>query len=369
MEGAFMNVHFEKLKKKFELLFGKNAFQRFHNFVQNKGIQNIDFHSINFRHVNEWIITQNAEVINRIEFFRSTDKLFDTRINEFILMYLYWLSGRKHFHIENDLANKLVQTDIHKVKSSFLKLPFPVVYFTAPKDLVQIEFVDDNEECILRTIAQGAYVSEIIVDDEMHWWIAMFLNVQKMETGNPNHGAISIGIRLPICNNENVFDTLTTVLDEYFPENSVSVDAANYYYNRNSRFIAEQFLILIVNTLLYLQSDKAILEHVGEKTDNSSKVSRKKKNIKNKKDVGASYIRIGKKVTIDKKHKQVFRESNNLKNKSEKRKEFNGQWIVRGHWRNQAYGEGMSKRKLIWIEPYVKGIGELQLEETEYIVK
>lgn len=31
------------------------------------------------------------------------------------------------------------------------------------------------------------------------------------------------------------------------------------------------------------------------------------------------------------------------------------QWLVRGHWRNQAHGPGRSERKVIWIEPFFKG--------------
>lgn len=362
-----MNTHFDGLEKRYEILFGRNSFQRFHNYVKDKRIHNVDFLSIKHEHVNDWINIQSTEVITKVNFLRNSDRPFEVLINEFKLAYLYWLSGKKHFHIEDDLANKLVQTDIHKVNSSFLKLPFPVVYFTVPEDLVGIAFVDDNDECLYQTIAQGAYVSEVKKDNKMHWWIAIFLKVQKTETGNPNHGEVSIGIRLPILDNENIFDSLTTVLDEHFPKNSVTVDAADYYLNRNSRAIAEQFSILIVNTLLYLQSDKVILEHVGEPTEHHKNKKVKKKEKRNKKSLGTSYIRIGKKVTIDNKHKQVYREFNYLKDQPRKRKEFNGQWIVRGHWRNQPYGEGLSKRKLIWIEPYVKGVGEL--EEIEYIVK
>lgn len=35
--------------------------------------------------------------------------------------------------------------------------------------------------------------------------------------------------------------------------------------------------------------------------------------------------------------------------------EWHHQWIVRGHWRNQAFGEGRKQRRPTWISPYVKG--------------
>jgi hypothetical protein len=35
--------------------------------------------------------------------------------------------------------------------------------------------------------------------------------------------------------------------------------------------------------------------------------------------------------------------------------EWSCSWIVRGHWRQQACGPGMSERKILWIDPFVKG--------------
>lgn len=43
--------------------------------------------------------------------------------------------------------------------------------------------------------------------------------------------------------------------------------------------------------------------------------------------------------------------------------------IVRGHWRNQAYGEGMADRKLIWIQPYWKGPEMAELVGRPYVVR
>jgi hypothetical protein len=37
-------------------------------------------------------------------------------------------------------------------------------------------------------------------------------------------------------------------------------------------------------------------------------------------------------------------------------------WMVRGHWRNQPYGTGRELRKLIWIDPFVKGPDDRPLD-------
>lgn len=54
--------------------------------------------------------------------------------------------------------------------------------------------------------------------------------------------------------------------------------------------------------------------------------------------------------------------------KTEERK-YRNQWIVRGHGRNQVYGERLSERKLIWIEPYIKGDSDSVLVNRNYTVE
>lgn len=44
-------------------------------------------------------------------------------------------------------------------------------------------------------------------------------------------------------------------------------------------------------------------------------------------------------------------------------------FIVRGHWRNQAHGEGMADRKLIWIQPYWKGPEMADVVGRPYVVR
>jgi hypothetical protein len=36
-------------------------------------------------------------------------------------------------------------------------------------------------------------------------------------------------------------------------------------------------------------------------------------------------------------------------------REYHHRWLVRGHWRQQAYGPGRVERKPIWIAPHIKG--------------
>lgn len=60
---------------------------------------------------------------------------------------------------------------------------------------------------------------------------------------------------------------------------------------------------------------------------------------------------LGKSVKIDlREHVRALWEGRSIE-----RGGFKTQWIVCGHWRNQAHGTGRAQRRLKWIEPHWKG--------------
>ena len=52
----------------------------------------------------------------------------------------------------------------------------------------------------------------------------------------------------------------------------------------------------------------------------------------------------------------------------ERRKKPVCQWIVRGHWRNQACGPSLTERKRTWIEPYWKGPEREPILSREHVL-
>jgi hypothetical protein len=44
-------------------------------------------------------------------------------------------------------------------------------------------------------------------------------------------------------------------------------------------------------------------------------------------------------------------------------------FMVRGHWRNQRYGSGLTETKLIWIKPYIKGDELAEVINKPYVIK
>ncbi|ACL42212.1 conserved hypothetical protein (plasmid) [Pseudarthrobacter chlorophenolicus A6] len=53
--------------------------------------------------------------------------------------------------------------------------------------------------------------------------------------------------------------------------------------------------------------------------------------------------------------------------KSETGRVYTHRWIVRGHWRNQAYGKHHAQRRITWVPSYTKGPAGKPLKETERV--
>lgn len=53
--------------------------------------------------------------------------------------------------------------------------------------------------------------------------------------------------------------------------------------------------------------------------------------------------------------------------RSESGRVYTHRWIVRGHWRNQAYGKSHAQRRITWVPSYTKGPAGMPLKETERV--
>jgi hypothetical protein len=49
--------------------------------------------------------------------------------------------------------------------------------------------------------------------------------------------------------------------------------------------------------------------------------------------------------------------------------EWTKRWLVRGHWRQQAYGPGRKLRRPLYIQPFIKGPEDKPLEVSPEVVK
>jgi len=118
----------------------------------------------------------------------------------------------------------------------------------------------------------------------------------------------------------------------------------------------EQLGNLLTNILLYATSHPDKIERkepiVSKKSKKGKKGKKLNEMIKNSQSI--HYIGLPKSIQPLITLKEV------KKVEDDKKRKINKRFMVRGHWRNQAFGRGFKDRKLIPIFPFWKGEGEIQ---------
>lgn len=147
-------------------------------------------------------------------------------------------------------------------------------------------------------------------------------------------------------------------------------------YSSSSLFYndALSFFRLILNSILYITSNNPDIIQVlsgrnaalqsAEKI--RSQVKSKKAKQQAKKISELDYHFVGKDVGQIVINKDIKSSDPTQKNNTI---EYAVRFLVRDHWRNQAYGPELTDRRLVWIKPYYKGPEMADLINRPYITK
>lgn len=109
-------------------------------------------------------------------------------------------------------------------------------------------------------------------------------------------------------------------------------------------------VIRLIETTFFLMGDESLAEIEPETVGRKNQPKRG-----HRRGVQAPFtvrtVRVG---------RQLQKEAITIEHDSEAGREGREEWyshqfVVRGHWRNVAYGKGLSKRRLRWIMPFLKG--------------
>lgn len=113
---------------------------------------------------------------------------------------------------------------------------------------------------------------------------------------------------------------------------------------------------LVVNTCLVMSDPEAVRPIGG-----SSKARRAKSKRGAAEPIFRTF-RVGKPIKLD------CRPAVQAYLNGERNRELSVQFLVRGHWRNQACGPRLTERRLTWIEPYWKGPEDAPINRRAHIV-
>lgn len=96
---------------------------------------------------------------------------------------------------------------------------------------------------------------------------------------------------------------------------------------------------------------------------NQTLVSTREEQVRPKQTHHARRLKLHTKVTVI----DLRRIEGAKRGEGESHIEWRSRWVVRGHWRWQAYGPGRTERRRIWVAPFIKGPEDKPLVVNEHV--
>jgi hypothetical protein len=292
----------------------------------------------------------------------------------------FFLQGKPMFLVEQTLCEGLVHTNFGMdTPSQYLRSPLPYCYieFGDKRDLDVSVY---NELSGLHQV-EGVYISEYPHDERMQSHLMAFLearnafnpnsaNVRYIElefTGSPigkEHALDDATFNISLVIDD---DAMLTVEEIY----QLHVEYYQEMHETNQLFKATRIddttaqcfkplLELLIKCLIFINCDLStqvkVLDRTAlEKQLNGLKNPAKRRKLQRKINSSKDYILV---TSKDKIEYQSAASGVNGK--------MSAHWR-RGHFRNQRYGEELSKTKILWIQPALIGVGSAQVKT--YVVK
>jgi hypothetical protein len=263
--------------------------------------------------------------------------------------------GLKHkhvFHFTDDIFFKLMNTEIKTINPELIKMAFDTMVISIPhinikikKDLnltfkdIILQYNEKNNSIIIQCFGEAQTDTFNILEQS---GLELRLNLNSV----PDMLNACISDLREVRGREKSIGPIEDDIKIY-----------SFYFN------------FIINALLYITS-------VGDYETTPAKFYSAKKK-KNKSGRQKEALKIAEKNKELSKISRIVIGSNRKLSEAEYESVSSMKniiscpvWLVRGHWRNQPYGEHNSLRKAIWIKPFTKGKGVLkELEQKEYVVK
>lgn len=308
-------THFEKFQKMCNQLFSMDYFKELKSMEKQVMALDKDQNLIVEELMNKVIPKKAQQILRGLN-------LWDKYRLKTMITFEFYKSYKKVFHFNEDISKLLMMTNLNEIKAEFIQLPFDCIYLSFPEDLLFDQYGESIE---------GAYVLKFNTMDykKYHFMVVAVLKSDQ-------------------SNNENNFNILSF---ECEAKDEILAIVQGQIVKE-----IQDLLSFIINGILYINSSssKNKIKEVGstEGTPNCSKTTKLPHRV----------------VTTNIVISSKFEEEITKENKAKSKRPQKNQIIVRGFWRQQAYGTGRKKRKLIWINPFLKNRSK-PLKEKNYTVK
>lgn len=316
-------------------------------------------------------------MLEALENFDLTPILSSSAMQE-IWQHLRWArGGRVVYDLVEPLGHALLQTDV-SVTGEDIVFPVPSFYIAVPPELQLTVWHQESGEHLL----DGFYVNEIVhsacppeaqtdergtlctiasgakytVPFGRERSLAVFVQAQPrpgFSLDDAAHVHFSIPLKpVPRPGGGPAITDLEEWLtrhDQVEQQQRMGDTLVNIGENQTRLWLWSR---LILNTCLYLTSDDVDIESRRLMSEHARKHSKtlgsnaKKRYVDQHTNKDVRYSVLGSKLRLDPDvSRQIAADPRTVQ----------ARFIVRGHWRNQAHGEGRVLRKRLWIQPHWKG--------------
>jgi len=287
---------------------------------------------------------------------QNVNDQMQVRLHELVPLTNYLLHGKKTFFFGGNLTEKLSETDVN-VSAELLKMPFPACMF-----------VYDNQ--VARDALYGVYNREAPRKGTVTAYLMNFIdedgnNVMSMDVyDTQSSGEFGVAVRrqLVMAEGNNIEDVLKTDWAKINQgKNKGGHRATDVEVLGDKVFMEEGLKIvrIIANSALYLASaNPDIIPGLREapKVDGRAPFMFEKRMFERRL-TSTDYITVGSSC-------KPYAEALDVEGRK-----LDHQIKVRGHWRSQPYGPGMSLRRDTFIEPYWKGPDAAEILNKSYSVR
>ncbi|WP_235591954.1 hypothetical protein [Leptospira interrogans] len=288
---------------------------------------------------------------------RNEETLTKWLINDYLTILNFEIFNRKTFFISGQLTENLAFTD-YNVTGKFLEPPFNCFLLVLNDELAKQLFCN-IVKIIVKEYEEPINIFVTKVEEGENFLLKFYIRFGKIQLERALLVKSEIKISEIIKTDwENLFN-----INEFETEEQSSLEKESSFFYESGF----EFFRILINSILYLTSSGADIVERKKIKSGKKRAEAKRNENQSYNTKSFDYYEVGNTVGsifIDHNESNIMNNANSIKTVFKLTIRF----IVRGHWRNQPFGQGREQRKLIFIKPYYKGPDLADLVNKPYAV-